>query len=127
MRKVLGKNTFQRFLALYLLGLIIYWIILQQSGLKTSNYNYLYSTLFSLVPLIGGIIGMVKAGIWGRFKSAIGKSVFFFGLGLFLWGAGSMVWSYYNFVAKNALPYPSFADLGFAPSIFFWGVGAVQW
>jgi hypothetical protein len=125
MKKETLKNNYQLFLALYYVCLIVFWIFLHKSGHKTSNYNYTFSLLFSLMPLIGGIVGMVKAGIWGRFKSAIGKSVFFFGLGLFLWGAGSMVWSYYNFVIKNSLPYPSLADLGFAPSIFFWGVGAV--
>lgn len=121
----LFKNFFQKILFVYLLGLIIFWIFLHKSGLQTSNYNYLYSFLFSLIPLIGGFIGMLKSDIWGRFHSAIGKSIFFFGLGLFLWGAGSMVWSYYNFVIKNSLPYPSLADFGFAPSIFFWCVGAI--
>lgn len=125
MTKTAIKNKFQIGALCYLFILVVYWGFLHRSGLKTSNYNYLYSLLFSLTPLIGGLIGMVKAGIWGRFKSAIGQAVFFFGLGLFLWGAGSMVWSYYNFVIKDALPYPSLADLGFAPSIFFWGVGAV--
>src|SRR5699024_9203203 len=121
----IAKNNFQVFALFYFFGLVIYWLFLHHSGLKTSNYNYLYSLLFSLTPLIGGLIGMVRSGIWGRFKSAVGKAVFFFSLGLFLWGAGSMVWSYYNFIAKNALPYPSLADLGFAPSVFFWGVGAI--
>ncbi len=125
MPKAIFKNKLQIGATCYLLLLVIYWIFLHHSGHKASNYNYFYSLLFSLTPLIGGIIGMVRSSIWGRFKSAIGKSVFFFALGLFLWGAGSMVWSYYNFVKKDALPYPSFADLGFAPSIFFWGVGAV--
>lgn len=125
MKNTILKNKFQVFALGYLLVLFIFWGFLHHSGLKKSNYNYTYSLLFSLTPLVGGLIGMVKSAIWGRFKSAIGKSVFFFGFGLFLWGAGSMVWSYYNFVIKNSLPYPSLADLGFAPSIFFWGVGAV--
>lgn len=125
MLQKITKNNFQRVVLVYLLALFVYWGFLHHSGLKTSNYNYLYSLLFSLIPLVGGLIGMIRSGIWGRFSSAIGKAVFFFGLGLFLWGAGSMVWSYYNFVVKNSLPYPSLADLGFAPSIFFWGVGAV--
>jgi hypothetical protein len=125
MLKLLAKNKFQIGALLYFFALVVYWVFLWQSDLKTSNYNYLYSLLFSLTPLVGGAIGMVKAGMWGRFRSSVGKAVFFFSLGLFLWGAGSMVWSYYNFVVKDALPYPSLADLGFAPSIFFWGVGAV--
>ncbi len=119
------KNIYQKIFAGYLILLLVYWISLHLSHKQTSNYNYFYSFLFSLVPLIGGLIGIFTSGIWGRFKSAIGKSVFFFGLGLFLWGAGSMIWSWYNFFPKVAAPYPSLADIGFAPSIFFWGVGAV--
>lgn len=125
MLKNIIHNKFQLGALLYFIGLIIYWIFLHHSGLKTSNYNYLYSFLFSLTPLVGGLIGMFRSAIWGRFGSAIGKTVFFFSLGLFLWGAGSMVWSWYNFFPKVAAPYPSLADIGFAPSIFFWGVGAI--
>jgi hypothetical protein len=118
-------NIYQKVVLVYILGLLGYWIWLRSSGYQTTNYNYAYSLLFSLIPLIGGLICMIKAKIWGTFKSAMGKTVFFFGLGLFSWGAGSMVWSYYNFIVKDAAPYPSLADLGFAPSIFFWCVGAV--
>jgi hypothetical protein len=44
-------------------------------------------------------------------------------LGLFLWGAGETIWSYYNFFKHVPAPYPSLADVGFAPSIFFWILG----
>lgn len=63
--------------------------------------------------------------MWGRFKSAVGKAVFFTGLGIFCWGTGEMIWSYYNFFVGEPAPYPSLADLGFAPSIFFYGLGAI--
>jgi len=49
----------------------------------------------------------------------------FIGLGLFSWGFGEMIWSYYNFFLGEAAPYPSLADIGFAPSIFFYGLGAI--
>ncbi len=68
---------------------------------------------------------MERASFWGGFKSAVGKAVFFIGLGIFCWGAGEMVWSYYNFFKNVPAPYPSIADLGFAPSIFFYGLGAI--
>lgn len=118
-------NFYQKVFSAYLVFLIIYWILLYISGETTSFYNLLYSFLFSLIPLIGGFIGMIKSKIWGGLKSAVGKSVFFISLGLFLWGSGSMVWSYYNFFLNESAPYPSLADLGFAPSIFFYGLGAI--
>lgn len=118
-------NFYQKILVWYLLFLIVYWVILFQSGEKTSFYNLLYSFLFSLIPLIGGLIGLAKSKIWGMLKSAVGKAIFFISLGIFLWGSGSMVWSYYNFFLGEPAPYPSLADLGFAPSIFFYGLGAI--
>lgn len=68
---------------------------------------------------------MVKSKMWGRFGSILGKAIFFFSLGLFLWGSGENIWSYYNFFKGEPAPYPSLADIGFAPSIFFWIVGTV--
>jgi len=86
-------------------------------------YNYLYSFLFGLIPLFGGLIAMFRSKVWGGLRSAIGKAVFFIGLGIFLWGCGELIWSYYNFFMNVPAPYPSLADIGFAPSIFFYGLG----
>ena len=119
------KNIYQKILVGYFIVLVGYWTLLHRSGLKDTNWNYAYSTLFSLTPLVVGCFGMFASRIWGALKSSIGKSVLFFSLGLFLWGAGSMVWSYYNFIPRVPAPYPSLADIGFAPSIFFWCLGAV--
>ncbi len=118
-------NSHQRAFSVYLIAVIIFWIILQVAKQQEGVYNYLYSFFFSLIPLVGGVIGMTKAKLWGGFKSYVGKAVFFISLGLFMWGAGSMGWSYYNLVAHIEAPYPSLADLGFAPSIFFYGLGAI--
>ena len=110
--------------AFYIL-LVIFWIILFFSGLKTSFYNYLYSFLFGLIPLIGGFVAMINSRVWGGFRSAVGKSVFYIGLGLLCWGFGETIWSYYNFFLGEPAPYPSLADIGFAPSIFFYGLGTI--
>lgn len=105
--------------------LAIFWSLLFATGTTDGFYNYLYSFLFGLTPLIGGAIAMERARVWGGLQSAIGKSVFFIGLGIFLWGGGEAIWSYYNFFLGIPAPYPSLADVGFAPSIFFYGLGAV--
>ncbi|HSW47763.1 MAG TPA: hypothetical protein VLG67_01670 [Candidatus Saccharimonadales bacterium] len=117
-------NLFQKICVIYLLILFVFWDLLFLGGSKTGFFNFLYSFLFGLIPLIGGFIAILKSKVWGRFKSSIGKAVFFVGLGLFLWGFGETIWSYYNFFKGVAAPYPSIADIGFAPSIFFYGLGA---
>lgn len=118
-------NLYQKVCLVFLVVLFIFWGWLYLSGSKTGFYNFLYSFLFGLIPLIGGLVAMVRSSIWGRFKSAVGKAVFFIGLGLFCWGIGEAIWSYYNFILNVAAPYPSLADIGFAPSVFFYGLGAI--
>ena len=115
----------QKIAASFMILLVIYWVVLFISGTKSGFHNIFYSFLFGLTPLIGGLIAALNANVWGGMKSAMGKAVFFVGFGMFLWGGGEMVWSYYNFFLSEPAPYPSFADIGFAPSIYFYGLGAV--
>lgn len=117
-------NLYQKICLFFFIFLLVFWILLFLSGSQTGFYNYLYSFLFGLIPLVGGLIAMINSKLWGGLKSAIGKAVFFIGLGLFCWGIGEAIWSYYNFFLGIPAPYPSLADIGFAPSIFFYGLGA---
>ncbi len=120
------SNIYQRVLVCYVAFLLIFWVLLFFSRQTESFWNYFYSFAFSLVPLVGGFVGCFVAEKWGWFKSAIGKGVFFTSLGLFSWGAGSMVWSYYNFFMDIPAPYPSWADVGFALSIPLWIIGVIN-
>lgn len=116
----------QKLLSAYLLLLVIFWVFLQQSGLQTSFWNYFYSFAFSLIPLLGGIYGLFLAKPWGFLDSSIGRAICYISLGLFSWGVGSMIWSYYNFFERLAAPYPSVADVGFIAAIPLWIVGVVN-
>ena len=122
----MGMNTPQKicilFFAVAVVGL---WLVLYFTNTQSGPYNYLYSFLFGLIPFFSGIAAMIYAEMWGGLKSAVGKALFFIGLGIFCWGCGENIWSYYNVVLNVPAPYPSLADLGFAPSIFFYGLGAI--
>jgi diguanylate cyclase len=118
-------NSYQKVAVAFLALLYIFWLGLFITNTTDGFYNYLYSFLFGLTPLIGGAIAIVKSNTWGGMKTALGKAVLFIGLGIFLWGCGELIWSYYNFFMNEPAPYPSIADIGFAPSIFFYGLGAV--
>lgn len=115
----------QKITAAFMLALVIYWTVLFVTGTKEGFHNIFYSFLFGLTPLIGGIVAALNGRVWGGLQTAMGRAVFFIGFGMFLWGGGEMVWSYYNFFLAEPAPYPSFADIGFAPSIYFYGLGAV--
>lgn len=118
-------NIFQKVFFGFFVLIVALWIVVFLQGTKDGFNNYLYSFLFGLMPLIAGIISMWRSRIWGGFKSAIGKALFFIGLGIFLWGVGETIWSYYNFFLGIPAPYPSLAEIGFAPSIFFYSLGTI--
>jgi hypothetical protein len=118
-------NIYQKLTLGFFVLLVFFWGGLFFSHTSSGNLNYWYSFLFGLIPLVGGLVGMLKAKLWGGMKSTMGKSVFFISLGLFLWGFGESIWSYYNFFRHVPAPYPSLADTGFAPSIFFWIIGII--
>jgi hypothetical protein len=118
-------NIYQKLVSLFYVGLVVFWVVIQLKGSRDGNVNFTYSFLFGLIPLLGGLVGMFRSRVWGGLSSALGRAVFFVSLGLVLWGIGESIWSYYNFFRDVAAPYPSWADLGFAPSIFFWVLGAI--
>lgn len=118
-------TIFQIGCSLFYLLILVFWVLLYLSGSKEGFFNYLFSFMFGLIPLVGGAIAMKNAQYWGGLKSSVGKAIFFIGLGLFCWGSGETIWSYYNFFLGEPAPYPSLADLGFAPSIFFYGLGTM--
>lgn len=120
-----GINIYQRIELVFFCILVVCWILLYLSGLKISYWNYMYSFLFGLVPLIGGVIGFFIAKSWGFLKSSIGKAILFLSGGLFFWGMGGLIWGYYNFFQNIPVPYPSLADLGFMPSYLLWTIGMV--
>jgi hypothetical protein len=118
-------NIYQKICTAFFLILIVFWVILFTSGARDGFYNYFFVFLYGLIPLFGGIAAMKGFYFWGKFMNAIGKAVFYIGLGLFLWGCGETVWAYYNFFTNVDIPYPSLADLFFAPSVFFYALGAI--
>lgn len=117
-------NTPQKISVIFTIGLFFFWLYLLAIGSTDGFYNYLYSFLFGLTPLIAGIIAIRSSKLWGGMKTALGKAIFYIGLGVLLWGLGETIWSYYTIFLGVAAPYPSLADIGFAPSIFFYGIGA---
>jgi hypothetical protein len=77
------------------------------------------------MPLIGGYYAMANSEDWKGKQRLVEKGVFFLGFGVFCWGFGQLVWSYYNFFENIAAPYPSLADIGFAPTEFLYCMGLI--
>ncbi len=115
----------QKIFLTFMVCLTLFWVGIHLSGTTDSFYNYLFSVLMAVIPLFGGIFIMLGSKQWKGEGGLIHKGLFFTGLGLIFWGLGCVIWSYYNFVLKVAAPYPSLADLGYAPSEFFYCLGAI--
>jgi hypothetical protein len=110
----------------YYIFIFLYWAILYFQGIKEQPTNYYYQVVEGFIPLIGGLLGIIKAKKWGFLSSKVGSALFFISLGTFSWGVGQMLWSiYYNLIQKVDIPYPSFADVGFIMAIPCWVIGSV--
>lgn len=96
-------------------------------GIKQTLANYLYQFAFGLIPLLGGISGIIKSKKWGFFHSQFGKALFFISAGTTSWGIGQMFWSVlYNLILKMDIPYPSLADVGYICAVPLWAIGIIN-
>jgi len=119
-------NSYQKYLIAYLGALVVYWLYIQYIGTTESFHNYFFSFSFTLIPLIGGFLGILFSRAWGGLKSAVGRGVFYISSGSLAWGLGNVIWSYYNFFVGISAPYPSLADIGFVVAIPLWLVGVIN-
>src|SRR5579872_1817947 len=117
-------NNYSSFLLGYYLLMIFFWIAIQLNTKNTSlPTNYMFSFGLNFLYFIGGIFGMIISKNWGSFKSAIGKGIFYVGAGHVSWGIGGFIWSFYNFVLHQSVPYPSLSDVGFVGAVPLWMIG----
>ncbi|HKB88021.1 MAG TPA: hypothetical protein VKC53_00020 [Patescibacteria group bacterium] len=88
---------------------------------KITTLNYLFNLAYGIIFFLGMYAAFIRSK---RFtdKPNLQKSMVFFGLGMFFYGLGLVIWTYYNLVLKIEIPYPSFADIAFL--IYYPGVFA---
>ena len=121
----MGINKFTAFLCGYYLLIVVYWVGLQMSGVRDLPINLMYSFALNLLGFMGGVTGLIVSGHWGRLKSDVGRGIFLLSSGTVSLGIGGFFWSFYNFVLKLEVPYPSLADLGFFGAIPLWIMGII--
>jgi len=117
------KNKVAIALSLYYLFLVAWWVELLVTHSVNLQQNYLYAFSFALIPMAGGIFGLINSKRWGFLSSITGKSTFYIALGLISWSLGQIIFSFYNIFLNVEIPYPSFADVAFIISWPLWGVG----
>ncbi len=102
---------------------VIFWVGIRFSNITDLPINLLYSFSNGFLGTVAGVMGIIISKHWGGNKSAVGKAVLFISLGTTSWGMGTLIWSFYNFVLHIPVPYPSWADLGYALAVPLWAIG----
>lgn len=111
----------------YYIVILIWGAVFYFQGIKETPGNYWYQYAFGLIPLGGGILGMMKSFEWGGLRSKFGRALFFISAGATSWGIGQMFWSvFYNFILRVEIPYPSLADVGYILAVPLWIIGIVN-
>ena len=113
---------------------VLFWIAFVASTKYTATYtgpyfDYLLKPFLvgmTILPILGGIFGLVNAQHWGSTRSVVGRSLLGLSAGLIAWGGGMVVWNYYLFFTDIAVPYPSLADAIFILSWPLWTYGIFQ-
>lgn len=117
-------NRKQKFFLYLFCFFVAYWLILFASGSKYGFFNNLFGLLYSVMAVAAGVIALFYSRN-SNYEKHILRGLFWVGLGLFCWGIGGVIWSYYSIIQGIILPYPSLADIFYLPSVFFYSIGVV--
>jgi hypothetical protein len=123
MFKAITKSKIFYLVVGYYAILLLWWLKIYFSGIKDGQENYLFGLAYALIPLVGGVNGLIISKKWGGFKSQIGKGILFLSIGLLGYWFGQTIWSYYNIVAQVEVPYPSVADFGYVGALIAYSIG----
>ena len=110
--------------ALYML-FVAFWAYIASKGLQGDHsIAEIFSGLYGLMALFGGIFGLIVGKKFGGFKSYIGATVMFISLGLLAQEAGQLIYSAYTQLFKIEIPYPSWGDVGYFGSVILYILAA---
>lgn len=104
-------------------ALSIWWGVLALVTEPEAFSRYVFGASYGLMAVFGGVYGLVTAKKWGSFKSSLGRSILYLAMGLLLAEFGQLIFSYYNIVKEELIPYPSMADIGFFGNMLLYILG----
>jgi hypothetical protein len=86
----------------------------------------LFTVVYSLLALIGGVAGCIFSSRWGGFKSRLGSAIAFLSIGLLLQFLGQILYNYYILILETEIPYPSAGDISYLASVVFYIIGTYK-
>lgn len=116
--------SFLALLLFFVLSLWYFYLHFLSIKIDESTNLKIWASSYQIIAAFGGIVGLFVSSMWGGHKSLVGRSLLYFSLGLLLQVFGQSVDSYYNIFQNQAIPYPSFGDIGFMGSVFAYIAGA---
>lgn len=97
--------------------LVVWRFYLFLNGAIADDYSVqFWAATYQIIAWFGVICGFYFSGLWGGWKSLVGRANLLFSFGLLAQSFGQSVFSYF-FYQGQEVPYPSLADLGFFLSI----------
>ncbi len=97
--------------------LFTFFWILRNYFIQANEFFYWPFSFYMLLPLFGGVTGLLTSTNWGGAKSTIGRAILFLSFGLLAQVLGQL----YYFISIDFLhieiPYPSIGDIGYFGSI----------
>lgn len=119
------KSKIQIFVTLVFIGFFIWWISFQPVVTGQGLSVQWFGATYGVIALFGAIIGFIAAHKWGGFKTVIGRSLTFFALSLLAQEAGQLIYTYYIYVSKIQIPYPSWGDAAYFSSVLLYIYAAI--
>lgn len=83
----------------------------------SESYHNFYTYTYGFVALFGSVPGFIVSRYFGGLKSVLGKSLFFFSLGLLFQFLGQVTFFYYSFFLGIENPYPSLMEVFYFGSL----------
>jgi hypothetical protein len=119
------KNKLQIPITLIFLGFVIWWLSFQHVVSKQGLSAQWFEGTYGIMALIGSIIGFFASRKWGGLKTVLGKSLALFSLSLLAQEAGQLIYQYYIYKDKIAIPYPSLGDVAYFGSVLLYICAAI--
>lgn len=102
----------------------IFWISINFFGIASDEGKTIFSGVYGIMALWGGVVGVTIANKWGLSKSIIGTGLLLFSIGLLFQELGQLSYAYYiNILKYEEAPYPSLGDVFFLTSTPLYAYG----
>lgn len=119
------KSRVAQLTLILFVALTLWWITIFMRGVRDVFESNLFSAIYFVIALIGGLAGIGAARRWDGRSSVLGRAVFALAAGMLAQVFGQLSYAVGINVYHFTIPYPSVGDIGYFGSVFFYIYGVV--